>query len=133
MRARWIAGMLVLAACRREDTSPGEVQSVLMGTFARATRRHQRNDPPPDAVTLLDVTGLADSLLVLTTEGGCGFSAWSANGQSGPVAVEGRTGEAFDLAHPLSWTSLQRSPETTHLCSVEPDQARNSASDRICA
>ncbi len=55
--------------------------------------------------TLTNITGVADSLLVLTTEDYCGFSAWSAKSQRGGVALSGREYEPFNLATPEDWTS----------------------------
>jgi hypothetical protein len=65
--------------------------------------------PPPhflgETVTLSNITGMADSVLVLTSEDYCGFSVWSANSQRGPVATEGRAYESFNLGDPTNWTS----------------------------
>jgi hypothetical protein len=104
MRLRFLVlalGVALGLGCQRDTSSVGTVQAVLMGKFRSPIKRHVRSDP----VVLLNLTGDADSLLLLTQENGCGFSAWSANGQSGPIGVEGRTSEAFDLAHPRTWTS----------------------------
>lgn len=105
----WSLAVAALSACHGPDGPGGasvpQVSAVLMGSFTRGGKRHVRNDLPPNAVSLANVTGEADSLLVLTPENGCGFGAWSANSQSGRVGARGRTSEAFDLAHPRSWVS----------------------------
>lgn len=92
LKGTGFTGRRALAQLRRLS-DPVAFTRELLGPGSRA------------AIDLNNITGMADSLLILTTEDGCGFTAWSANSVRGEVAIAGRELETFNLGNPADWTS----------------------------
>jgi hypothetical protein len=100
--------MLSLSWACSKGTGRGSVHSILQkeGVGRIGSPLQQGLQPGASALTLGNVTGLADSLSVNHDgQDYCGFIAWSADSQDGPIAVEGRTLESFDLGNPKDWRS----------------------------
>ncbi len=93
---------------RQGATAVLQSRGLGLGKNSAALRLRPLGGGTPGSIplTLVNVTGEADSLLILHNgTDSCGFEAWAARSQPGPVAVAGRAFEPFDLGDPKNWTS----------------------------